>query len=107
MAEGGLEMDEMLGLLDPETSRNPDEEETGFMDNFDEMDEIPSTMPPWAGGAEMPDGLDEGNLASNDYRDRVVARFTAERSKYSRRLSRIHVIGSMSTLETPTKEDTE
>ena len=84
MAEGGFEMDELMDPLDPETSCDPDEEETGFMDNFDEMDEIPSTMPPWAGGAEMPDGLDEENLASNDDRDRVVARFEAEQSKYSR-----------------------
>ena len=76
MAEGGFEMDEM-GPSDPEMSRDPDEEETGFMDDFDEMDEAPSTMPPWASGLEMPDGLDEENLASNDDRDRVVARFEA------------------------------
>ena len=84
MEEGGFEMDEMLGLFDPETSRNPIEEETGFMDDFDEMDETPPTMPQWAGGLEMPDGLDEENLAFDDDRDRVVARFEAERSKYSR-----------------------
>ena len=85
MAEGGFDMYELFGLFDPETSRDPDEEETGFMDDFDEMDETQSTMPhAWAGGAEMPDELDEENLASNDDRDRVVARFAAERSKYSR-----------------------
>ena len=32
----------------------------------------------------MPDGLYEGDIASNDYQDSVVARFTAERSKYAR-----------------------
>ena len=32
----------------------------------------------------MPDVLYEGDLASNDYQDSVVARFTAERSKYTR-----------------------
>ena len=69
-------MDEM-GPSDPEMSRDPDEEETGFMDDSDNMYET-------SGGAKMPDGLDEGNLAFNDYHDWVVAGFTAERSKYSR-----------------------
>ena len=86
MAEGGYELDEfddLVGGLLPK-ERDPDEEETGFMNDFDEMDEAPSTTPPWASGLEMPDGLDEENLASNDDRDRVVARFKAERSKYVR-----------------------
>ena len=68
----------------PEVLRNTDEEETAFMDDFDIMYEAPSTTTSWAGGAEMPDGLDEENLASNDYRDQVVTQFIAERSKYSR-----------------------
>ena len=86
MAEGGFEMDKLWDSLLPETSRDPVEEETGFMDDFDEMDETPPTMPQWAGGLEMPDGLDEENLASNDDRDRVVARFEAERSNTHGRL---------------------
>ena len=75
-------MDKM-GPLDPEMSGDPHEEETGFMDDFDRMDETPSTMPQWAGGLEMPDGLDEENLAYDDGRDRVVPRFEAGRSKCS------------------------
>ena len=62
----------------------PDEEEAEFMDDSDDMHEAPSTSPSRAGGAEMPDRLDEENFACNDYRNGVVARFIAERSKYSR-----------------------
>ena len=74
MEEGGFEMD-VLGPLDTEEWGDAHEEETSFTDDFDDTYEPPSTTPSWAGVAEKPVGLDEENLAFNDYCDRVVTRF--------------------------------
>ena len=84
MAEGGFEMDDAAFDAAMDDLADGAEEETEFMDDLENTHEALSTTPPWAGGAEMPDGLYEGDLASNDYQDSVVARFTAERSKYAR-----------------------
>ena len=96
MAEGGFEVDE-LGMdgaaFDDDLGDPADGAEEEFMDGLENTYEARSTTPRWAGGEEMPDGLSEGDLASNDYQDSAVAKFMAERSKYARQ-ARLKFIAS-------------